>query len=130
MTSDEVLELETVPARIAVIGGGAIGCEFASTFADLGADVTILEGLPKILPGLDADVANVVVKSFKRKSIDIRTGVSVSGHTPQADGGTVVHLEDGTELTVARSSCRLVAARIALRSGSKQPWSTSTNADS
>ncbi len=100
MTSDEVLELETVPARIAVIGGGAIGCEFASTFADLGADVTILEGLPKILPGLDADVANVVVKSFKRKSIDIRTGVSVSGHTPQADGGTVVHLEDGTELTV------------------------------
>lgn len=100
MTSDEVLELETVPARIAVIGGGAIGCEFASTFADLGADVTILEGLPKILPGLDADVANVVVKSFRRKSIDIRTGVSVSGHTPQADGGTVVHLEDGTELTV------------------------------
>jgi len=100
MTSDEVLELETVPARIAVIGGGAIGCEFASTFADLGADVTILEGLPKILPGLDADVANVVVKSFKRKSIDIRTGVSVSGHTPQADGGTVVHLEDGTELAV------------------------------
>ena len=100
MTSDEVLELETVPARIAVIGGGAIGCEFASTFADLGADVTILEGLPKILPGLDADVANVVVKSFKRKSIDIRTGVSVSGHTPQADGGTVVHLEDGTEVSV------------------------------
>jgi len=100
MTSDEVLELETVPSRIAVIGGGAIGCEFASTFADLGADVTILEGLPKILPGLDADVANVVVKSFKRKSIDIRTGVSVSGHTPQADGGTVVHLEDGTELAV------------------------------
>ena len=100
MTSDEVLELETVPARIAVIGGGAIGCEFASTFADLGADVTILEGLPKILPGLDADVANVVVKSFKRKSIDIRTGVSVSGQTPQADGGTVVHLEDGTELAV------------------------------
>ncbi len=100
MTSDEVLELETVPARIAVIGGGAIGCEFASTFADLGADVTILEGLPKILPGLDTDVANVVVKSFKRKSIDIRTGVSVSGHTPQADGGTVVHLEDGTEVAV------------------------------
>ena len=100
MTSDEVLELETVPSRIAVIGGGAIGCEFASTFADLGANVTILEGLPKILPGLDAVVANVVVKSFKRKSIDIRTGVSVSGHTPQADGGTVVHLEDGTELAV------------------------------
>ena len=100
MTSDEVLELETVPQRIAVIGGGAIGCEFASTFADLGAEVTILEGLPKILPGLDTDVANVVVKSFKRKSIDIRTGVSVTGHTPQADGSTVVQLADGNELAV------------------------------
>ncbi len=100
MTSDEVLELESVPQRIAVIGGGAIGCEFASTFADLGAEVTILEGLPKILPGLDTDVANVVVKSFKRKSIDIRTGVSVTGHTPQADGSTVVHLADGNELAV------------------------------
>lgn len=100
MTSDEVLELEAVPQRIAVIGGGAIGCEFASTFADLGAEVTILEGLPKILPGLDTDVANVVVKSFKRKSIDIRTGVSVSGHSAQADGSTLVHLADGTELQV------------------------------
>lgn len=70
MTSDEVLMLDRIPARIAVIGGGAIGCEFASTFIDLGAQVTILEGLPKILPGLDADVANVVVRSFqKRKSI-------------------------------------------------------------
>jgi dihydrolipoamide dehydrogenase len=66
LTSDEVLDLDHVPARVAVIGGGAIGCEFASTFADLGAEVTILEGLPKILPGLDGDVANVGVKSFKK----------------------------------------------------------------
>src|SRR5690606_21127485 len=70
LTSDEVLDLDHVPDRIAVIGGGAIGCEFASMFADLGAKVTILEGLPKILPGLDTDVANVVVRSFKRKQID------------------------------------------------------------
>jgi len=91
MTSDEVLMLDTVPARVAVIGGGAIGCEFASTFADLGAQVTILEGLPKILPGLDADVANVVVRSFKKKSIDIRTGAKVMGHTPNGSGGTTVH---------------------------------------
>ncbi len=91
MTSDEVLMLDYVPARVAVIGGGAIGCEFASTFADLGAQVTILEGLPKILPGLDSDVANVVVRSFKKKNIDIKTGVKVLGHTPSGFGGTTVH---------------------------------------
>ncbi len=91
MTSDEVLMLDYVPARVAVIGGGAIGCEFASTFADLGSQVTILEGMPKILPGLDSDVANVVVRSFKKKNIDIKTGVKVLGHTPNGSGGTTVH---------------------------------------
>ena len=95
LTSDEVLDLDVVPARVAVIGGGAIGCEFASTFADLGAEVTILEGLPKILPGLDTDVADVVVKSFRRKNITIRTGVMVTGHTPQSGGGTIVHTDGG-----------------------------------
>ena len=91
MTSDEVLMLDTLPARVAVIGGGAIGCEFASTFADLGSAVTILEGLPKILPGCDIDVANVVVRTFRKKQIDIRTGVKVTGHTPNGSGGTTIH---------------------------------------
>ena len=95
MTSDEVLMLDHVPARLAVVGGGAIGCEFASTFADVGSQVTILEGLPKILPGLDLDVANVVVRSFKKKQIDIRTGVKVLGQTPNGSGGTVVHYAEG-----------------------------------
>ncbi len=100
MTSDEVLMLDKIPARIAVIGGGAIGCEFASTFADLGSTVTILEGLPKILPGLDPDVAAVVVKSFKKKNIDIRTGVKVNGHEPKASGGTTVLFGEGERLDV------------------------------
>ena len=100
MTSDEVLMLDKIPARIAVIGGGAIGCEFASTFADLGSTVTILEGLPKILPGLDPDVAAVVVKSFKKKNIDIRTGVKVNGHEPTTTGGTTVLFGEGERLDV------------------------------
>lgn len=100
MTSDEVLMLDHVPSRIAVIGGGAIGCEFASTFADLGSTVTILEGLPKILPGLDPDVANVVVKSFTKKNIAIRTGVTVNGHEPNQKGGTTVNFSDGEHLEV------------------------------
>ncbi len=100
MTSDEVLMLDKIPARIAVIGGGAIGCEFASTFADLGSTVTILEGLPKILPGLDPDVAAFVVKSFKKKNIDIRTGVKVNGHEPTTTGGTTVMFGEGERLDV------------------------------
>ncbi|NKB40207.1 MAG: dihydrolipoyl dehydrogenase [Ilumatobacter sp.] len=100
MTSDEVLDLSTLPDRVAVIGGGAIGCEFASTFSDLGSEVTILEGLPKILPGLDRDVAKVVEKSFKKKKIAIKTGVMVSGHTPNGSGGTVVSYGDGESIEV------------------------------
>ncbi|MEO6571480.1 MAG: dihydrolipoyl dehydrogenase [Ilumatobacteraceae bacterium] len=100
MTSDEVLDLDHVPERVVVIGGGAIGCEFASTFADLGATVTILEGLPKILPGLDTDVANIVVRSFKKKHIDIRTGVNVTGHTPNSSGGTTVSFGEGESVEV------------------------------
>jgi dihydrolipoamide dehydrogenase len=100
LTSDEVLDLDHVPSRVAVIGGGAIGCEFASTFADLGAEVTILEGLPKILPGLDVDVANVVVRSFKKKGITIKTGVMVNGHTPNDGGGTTVSFGDGESVEV------------------------------
>ncbi|NND76324.1 MAG: dihydrolipoyl dehydrogenase [Ilumatobacter sp.] len=95
LTSDEVLDLDHVPARVAVIGGGAIGCEFASTFADLGAEVTILEGLPKILPGLDKDVAKVVERSLKKKRIALKTGVMVNGHTPTGSGSTVVNFGDG-----------------------------------
>ena len=113
MTSDEVLDLDYVPSRVAVIGGGAIGCEFASTFADLGAKVTILEFLPKILPGLDADVANVVVRSFKKKQIDIRTGVKVTGHTPNGSGATTVQFgpEGGAAESVEVDACIVSVGR-------------------
>jgi dihydrolipoamide dehydrogenase len=100
MTSDEVLDLDVVPARVAVIGGGAIGCEFASTFSNLGSEVTILEGLPKILPGLDKDVARVVERSFKKKKLAIKTGVMVNGHTPDGSGGTSVQYGDGESVDV------------------------------
>ncbi len=79
LTSDEVFELESLPAKVAVIGGGAIGCEFASMLADLGSQVTVLEALPQILPGVDKDVVSIVLRSFKGRKIDVRTGVKVEG---------------------------------------------------
>jgi dihydrolipoamide dehydrogenase len=90
MTSDEVLMLDHIPQRVVVIGGGAIGCEFASTFADLGAKVTILEFLPKIVPGVDADVANLLSRALTKRGITIRTNTKVVGHEPTANGTRVV----------------------------------------
>ena len=101
LSSDEVLAMDDLPASAAVVGGGAIGCEFASMMADLGVQVTVLEYLPKILPGLDADVAAVVQRSFKRRDIDVRTGVKVTGHTPGKQT-TKVHIEGGDDVEVER----------------------------
>ena len=96
MTSDEVLALDQLPGSAVVIGGGAIGCEFASMMSDLGVQVTVLEALPKILPGCDADVAEVVSRSFKRRGIDVHTGVPVHGHEP-GEGQTKVSFgKDGS----------------------------------
>jgi dihydrolipoamide dehydrogenase len=101
LTSDEVLDLETLPASAVVIGGGAIGCEFASMLSDLGTRVTILEALPKILPGCDKDVTDVVLRSFRKRGIEVRTGVTVTGHTPSADGlSTTVEVAEGDPVTV------------------------------
>ena len=98
VTSDEFFHIPQVPERAVVIGGGAIGCEFASTLADLGAEVTVLEALPKILPGCDDDVTRVVMQSFQKNGIDVRTGVAVTRHTPGAGGGTTVAFGDGERI--------------------------------
>jgi dihydrolipoamide dehydrogenase len=100
MTSDEVLSMPEIPKRAAIIGGGVIGCEFASMMSDLGAQVTILEALPKILPGLDKDVTQVIERSFKKRGIEIRTGVSVEGHAPSASGTTVTVSGDALDVDV------------------------------
>jgi len=101
VTSDEFLSIPELPASAVVIGGGAIGCEFASTMGDLGVDVTVLEALPQILTGCDPDATRVVERSFKKRKITVRTGVAVSGHTPSADGSTTsVAFGDGESIDV------------------------------
>ena len=99
VTSDEFLDLSTLPASAAVIGGGAIGCEFASLLADLGVKVTVLEALETILTGCDQDVAAVAARAFKKKGIEIRTSVRVTGHVPSGTT-TAVQLEGGDPVEV------------------------------
>jgi dihydrolipoyl dehydrogenase len=79
LSSDHVLMLDEVPARTAIIGAGAIGCEFASYLADVGSEVTLLEAMPAILPGVDKQAADQVVRAFKKRGIKIVTGVAIDG---------------------------------------------------
>ena len=101
MTSDEVLSLTELPSSVAVIGGGAIGCEFASMMSDLGVKVTLLEALPSILTGCDKDAADVVARSFRKRGIDVHVGVAVNGHQP-GGAGTTVSYGDGQSVAVDR----------------------------
>lgn len=101
VTSDEFLEFSSLPTSAAVIGGGAIGCEFASMLCDMGVKVTVLEALPTILTGCDGDVVAVAARAFKKKGIDIRTSVTVSGHTASSDRtSTSISIEGADPLEV------------------------------
>ena len=95
VTSDELLSITEVPERVAVVGGGAIGCEFASMLCDLGSSVTLLEAMPEILPGCDADAAGAVRRAFKKRRIDVHAGVQVHGHDPDGPATTVRFGDDG-----------------------------------
>ncbi len=94
LTSDEVLELKEVPERAVVIGGGAIGCEFASLLADMGSKVTLLEALPQLLLGCDTDVVDVLSRSLRRKGVTVRTNAAVVGQR-RDDSSVVLDLSDG-----------------------------------
>lgn len=122
MTSDEFLSMDRVPATAAIIGGGAIGCEFASTLADFGSEVTILEALPSILAGCDADVTKTVERAFKKRGITVKTGVMANGHAPH-DNGTVLDLGDeklDVEMVVVSVGRRPFADHLGLQGTSVQ----------
>lgn len=94
-TSDSVMRLEALPARMVVIGGGYVGCEFANVFAGLGVDVTQVESEDLLLATQDADVADLVTRAA-RDRWTVRTGVRLERVTPQGDGTALLHLDDGT----------------------------------
>jgi dihydrolipoamide dehydrogenase len=79
LSSDHVLELAELPRRVAIIGGGVIGAEFASMLVDMGSEVTVLEALPRILAPTDADAGNIVARSFKKRGVNVHTSARVTG---------------------------------------------------
>ncbi|HEV7595753.1 MAG TPA: dihydrolipoyl dehydrogenase [Gemmatimonadaceae bacterium] len=78
LSSDEVLVLEKAPKTMAVVGAGAVGCEFADVFAAFGTQITLIEALPVLLPLEDADVSAELTKSFKKRKIDVLTAARIS----------------------------------------------------
>lgn len=86
LNSTSVLELTKLPKTLAIIGGGYIGCEFASLYAEFGVKVTILEALPSILSLQGKAVGEALTHSFEKQGIDIRTGVMVEGIDHEGDG--------------------------------------------
>jgi dihydrolipoamide dehydrogenase len=89
LSSDHVLDIDHVPARVAVVGGGAIGCEFASFLRDVGSEVTILEALPQLLNGVDPQVAQTVVRAFGKRGIKAHTGVKIIAADVAAESVTI-----------------------------------------
>lgn len=74
ISSDEILNLGSIPKSLLIIGGGVIGCEFAGLFSVFGSVVTIVEKLPQLLPGVDKDLAKKLELSYKKKGIKVNTG--------------------------------------------------------
>ena len=79
MTSDDILKLEAPPKSIAIIGAGAIGCEFASFFQEIGTEVTLIEMMERVLPLEDSDVGKTLGEDFRvprRQRTDLRARLS------------------------------------------------------
>jgi dihydrolipoamide dehydrogenase len=97
ITSSEAIRLDEVPSRVVVLGGGVIGVEFASVFKSFGAEVTIVEALPRLVPNEDEFASKLLERAFRRRKIAFKTGVRFTG-AKQNEHSVTVSLESGEEL--------------------------------
>jgi dihydrolipoamide dehydrogenase len=94
ITSEHALQLDFVPSKVIVLGGGVIGVEFASIWRSFGTDVTIIEGLPTLVPNEDASVSKAMERAFRKRGINFKAGVRFQG-VQQSATGVVATLENG-----------------------------------
>ncbi|MEZ7851447.1 MAG: dihydrolipoyl dehydrogenase [Candidatus Nanopelagicales bacterium] len=94
MTSDQALNLDYVPKSVIVLGGGVIGVEFASVWKSFGADVTIVEGLPHLVPNEDEAVSKALERAYRKRGINFILGTKFASAS-HSDSGVDVTLEDG-----------------------------------
>jgi dihydrolipoamide dehydrogenase len=94
ITSNQVLQMDWVPAKVAILGGGVIGVEFASIWRSFGAEVTIIEGLDRLVPNEDPSMSKGLERAFKKRGMELKLGNKFSEVT-QDETGVVVTLENG-----------------------------------
>ena len=94
IASERALELQEVPKRVAILGGGVIGVEFASVWRSFGAEVTIIEGLPHLVPNEEESISKQLERAFKKRGIGFKLGVRFQSVT-QDDSSVTVTLENG-----------------------------------
>lgn len=109
LSSDDVLVLEKAPKSLAVVGAGAVGCEFADVFNAFGTQVTIIEVLPTLLPLEDAEVSAELARAFRKRKIEAITGARITGTKTGKDGVTLT-VEAGGEKKAVTVEKVLVAA--------------------
>jgi dihydrolipoamide dehydrogenase len=96
-TSREALELRQLPKSCVIVGGGAIGAEFAYVYSSYGVEVTVVEALDRLLPQEDQDISNELTRQFDRQGIKVRTG-SLIQRSERAGDGWKLHLENGEDV--------------------------------
>jgi dihydrolipoamide dehydrogenase len=111
ISSDEALFLEQLPKSIAVIGAGAVGCEFADIFNAFGTKVTLIEALPRILPLEDAEASDALTKSYKKRGITTVAGAKVTKATVAADKVTLELDAGGKKETLEVEKVLMAAGR-------------------
>jgi dihydrolipoamide dehydrogenase len=97
ITSDHALKLNFVPKSVIVLGGGVIGVEFASIWRSFGSEVTIIEGLPHLVPNEDEVISKALERAYRKRGIDFKLGVRFSG-VEQTETSVTAVLEDGTRV--------------------------------
>ncbi len=98
LTSEQALDLDVIPERVVVLGGGVIGVEFASVWRSFGVEVTIVEALPHLLPAEDVSSSKALERAFRKRGIAFQLGRRFTSLSSDDDTVTVV-LDDGSELT-------------------------------
>ena len=111
------LDLEAVPKRLGVIGAGVIGLELGSVWKRLGAEVTILEGLPTFLAAADAEVAKVAAREFKKQGLDIKLGCKCTATEVKKDGVHIRYTDDKGEQTLVVDKLLVAVGRRAATKG-------------